>query len=50
MIIVEIADPSPPVWPVAFQESFVETSTLPIVGTGTNIKGNYYYDFEQKAV
>ncbi|CAF3142103.1 unnamed protein product [Rotaria socialis] len=44
------ADPAIPIWPVAFQETFTETSTLPIVGTGTNIQGTYYYDFDQKAV
>ncbi|CAF4259195.1 unnamed protein product [Adineta steineri] len=49
-IFITAADPSAPVWPVAFQETFVETSTLPIIGTGTNIKGTYYYDFDQKAV
>jgi hypothetical protein len=45
-----LPDPSPPVWPVAFQETFTEISTLPVVGTGTNIHGTYYYDFDQKAV
>jgi hypothetical protein len=36
-------------WPTAFQEKFNETSTLPIVGTGSNIKGVIYYDFDKKA-
>ncbi len=45
-----IADPTVPVWPAAFQETFNETSTLPIIGTGKNIQGTYYYDFDQKAV
>ncbi|CAF1176046.1 unnamed protein product [Rotaria sordida] len=44
------ADPTPPVWPVAFQETFNETSTLPVVGTSSNIQGTYYYDYEQKSV
>ena len=45
-----LADPSPPKWPNAFQVTFVETSTLPVAGTGTNIKGAYYYDYDKKAV
>jgi hypothetical protein len=48
--VVNADDPTPPVWPSIFQETFVETSTIPIIGTGTNIQGIYYYDFEQQAV
>lgn len=50
VVVFLIADPSPPIWPVAFQEQFLETSTLPVAGTGSNIKGTYYYDFDKKAV
>jgi hypothetical protein len=50
VVVFSVADPSPPVWPVAFQENFVETSILPGAGTGNNIKGTYYYDFDKKAV
>jgi len=47
--LLNAADPTPPVWPVAFQETFTETSTLPVIGTGT-CNGTYYYDFDKKAM
>lgn len=45
-----LANPAPPVWPASFQEAFNETSTLPIIGTSSNITGTYYYDFTHKTV
>lgn len=45
-----VANPPPPVWPASFRETFNETSTLPIVGTSSDINGTYYYDFNKKTV